>query len=198
MANFRCGGLRRKKAFARQIQDCYGGVRPVRAHASRENRDRCLVRVSGSAESVRGLSAPIRAGTPRSRQSLLRSGLLNISKLSKTDQTRGEIKDTLILLKRTARDSLTQLRRNDPWCVAPSPLLVGNQMSAVPVSAIRNREKIILTRIRHADFGAPACGGHLYGRSLRETAGIICDECLQIIQMVSPAELKHVLAEMSR
>jgi len=36
----------------------------------------------------------------------------------------------------------------------------------------------------------------LYGRTVRKTAGIICDECLQIIQMVPPKDLQRELNAM--
>ena len=58
------------------------------------------------------------------------------------------------------------------------------------------REEIIPTLIPHAKFGAAQCPGRLYGRIIRKTAGIICDECLQIIRMVPPGDLRQVLDEM--
>jgi hypothetical protein len=59
------------------------------------------------------------------------------------------------------------------------------------------REEINPTDIPHAKLGAPKCGGFLYGRTFGETAGIVCNECFEIVQMVSPGDLARVLADMA-
>jgi hypothetical protein len=72
-----------------------------------------------------------------------------------------------------------------------------SRLAILLLEAFVGREEITPTNIPHAKFGAPRCGGFLYGRKVRETAGIICDECFQIVQMVSPAgDLRRTLNEM--
>jgi hypothetical protein len=57
-------------------------------------------------------------------------------------------------------------------------------------------EEILPTLIPHAEFGAPQCCGCLYGRIVAGTAGIICNECLEIVQMTPPDGLRRALDEM--
>jgi len=52
--------------------------------------------------------------------------------------------------------------------------------------------KYIQAIIPHSQFGAPDCYGCLFGRIIGKHAGIICDECRKIIQMVPPEDLQHI------
>jgi hypothetical protein len=59
-------------------------------------------------------------------------------------------------------------------------------------------EEIIPTTIPHAKFGAPSCGGKLFGRIvLGSTGGIICDKCFRIVEMLPPGGLRETLGKMA-
>jgi hypothetical protein len=57
-------------------------------------------------------------------------------------------------------------------------------------------EETVPALIPHAEFGAPQCCGRLHERIVMKTAGIICNECREMIRIIPLGDLRRALDEM--